>query len=135
MDFSWNRVGLILVAAAALLALWVWSKRSSEVVEQAKPSAGQVVEQAKTPAGEVAGSLSVDGVDLKSSVQTALNGLKTTLQGVTDAVSAKAALVAAPRTFSRRAQSRVRLASPCNIPRSASLDGASQARATLRPRT
>ena len=99
MDFSWNCVGLILVAAAALLALWVWSKRSSEVVEQAKPSAGQVVEQAKTPAGEVAGSLSVDGVDLKSSVQTALNGLKTTLQGVTDAVSAKAALVAAPRLF------------------------------------
>ena len=92
MDFSWNRVGWILAAALALLVLWVWSKRSSEVVEQAKPSAGQVMEQAKTPAGEVAGSLSVDGVDLKSSVQTALNGLKTTLQGVTDAVSAKAAL-------------------------------------------
>ena len=51
MDFSWNRVGLILVAAAALLALWVWSKRSSEVVEQAKPSAGQVVEQAKNSRG------------------------------------------------------------------------------------
>ena len=92
MDFSWNRVGLILVAAAALLALWVWSKRSSEVVEQAEPSAGQIVEQAKTPAGQVAGSLSVDGVDLKSSVQIVLNGLKTTLQGVTDAASAKAAL-------------------------------------------
>ena len=92
MDFSWNRVGWILAAALALLVLWVWSKRSSEVVEQAKPNAGQVVEQAKTTAGQVAGSLSVNGVDLKSSVQTALDGLKTTLQGVTDAASAKAAL-------------------------------------------
>ena len=100
MDFSWNRVGwillanrvgLILVAALALLVVWVGSKRSSEVVEQAKPNAGQVVEQAKTTAGQVAG-LSVDGVDLKSSVQKALDGLKTTLQGVTDAASAKAAL-------------------------------------------
>ena len=101
MDFSGNRAGwillayrvvLILVAALALLVLWVGSKRSSEVVEQAKPNAGQVVEQAKTTAGQVAGSLSVDGVDLKSSVQKALDGLKTTLQGITDAASAKAAL-------------------------------------------
>jgi len=92
MDFSWNRLGWILVAALALLVLSVWSKRSSEVVEQAKPNAGQVVEQAKTTAGQVAGSLSVNGVDLRSSLQTALDGLKTTLQGVTDAASAKAAL-------------------------------------------
>ncbi len=93
MEFSWNRQGwIILVAAAALLALWAWSRRSNEVVEQAKPNAGQVVEQAKTTAGQVAGSLSVDGVDLKSSVQKALDGVKTTLQGVTDAASAKAAL-------------------------------------------
>ena len=92
MDFSWNRVGWILAAALALLVLWVWSKRSSEVVEQTKPDAGQVVEQAKTTAGQAVGSLSVNGVDLKSSVQTALDGLKTTLQGVTDATSAKAAL-------------------------------------------
>src|SRR5271157_1794096 len=92
MEFSWNRHGWILVAALALLVLSVWSKRSSEVVEQAKPNAGQVVEQAKTTAGQVAGSLSVNGVDLRSSLQTALDGLKTTLQGVTDAASAKAAL-------------------------------------------
>ena len=63
MDFSWNRVGWILAAALALLVLWVWSKRSSEVVEQAKPNAGQVVEQAKTTAGQVTGSMLVD-VDL-----------------------------------------------------------------------
>ena len=87
-----NRVRWILLAALVLLVVWVWSKRSSEVVEQAKPDAGQVAEQAKTTAGQVAGSLSVDGVDLKSSVQKALEGLKTTLQGVTDAASAKAAL-------------------------------------------
>ena len=92
MDFSWNRVGWILAVALALLVLWVWSKRSSEVVEQAKPNAGQVTEQAKTTAGQVAGSLLVNGVDLKSSVQKALDGLKTTLQGVTDSASAKAAL-------------------------------------------
>ena len=101
MDFSRNcagwillayRVVLILVAALALLVLWVGSKRSSEVAEQAKPNAGQVVEQAKTTAAQVAGSLSVDGVDLKSSLQTGLDALKTTLQGITDAGSAKAAL-------------------------------------------
>src|SRR6516164_494348 len=92
MDFSWNRVRWILLAALALLVVWVWSKRSSEVVEQPTPNAGQVTEQAKTTAGQIAGSLSVNGVDLKSSVQTALDGLKTTLQGVTDSASAKAAL-------------------------------------------
>ena len=92
MDFSWNRVGWILAAALALLVLWVWSKRSSEVVEQAKPNAGQVTEQAKTTAGQVAGSLSVDGVDLKSSFESAFAGLKANLQGVTDAASAKATL-------------------------------------------
>ena len=87
-----NRVRWILLAALVLLVVWVWSKRSSEVVEQAKPNAGQVAEQAKTTAGQVAGSLSVNGVDLKSSVQKALDGLKTTLQGITDSASAKAAL-------------------------------------------
>src|SRR5271157_879651 len=92
MEFSWNRHGWILVAALALLVLSVWSRRSSEVVEQAKPNAGQAVEQAKTTAGQVAGSLSVDGVDLKSSFESALAGLKPNLQGVTDAASAKAAL-------------------------------------------
>ena len=52
----------------------------------------KVAEPTKTTPGQVAGSLSVDGVDLKSSVQKALDGLKTTLQGVTDAASARAAL-------------------------------------------
>jgi hypothetical protein len=101
MDSSWNRVGwilvanrvgLILVAALVLLVIWAESKRSSDDSEQVKPNAGQVVEQAKPTAGQVASRLSVDGVDLKSSVQKALDGLKKTLQGVTDAASAKAAL-------------------------------------------
>ena len=89
---SWSWRWVLGVVAAALLALWAWNRRSSEVVEQAKPNAGQVVEQAKTTAGQVAGSLSVDGVDLKSSFKSALAGLKANLQGVTDAASAKAAL-------------------------------------------
>ena len=83
-----NRVRWILLAALVLLVVWVWSKRSSEVVEQAKPNAGQVVEQAKTTAGQVHD----DSVNLKSSLESALAGLKANLQGVSDAASAKAAL-------------------------------------------
>ena len=44
------------------------------------------------PRGQLAQNLTVDGVDLKSSVQTALDGLKTALQGVRDTTSAQAAL-------------------------------------------
>ena len=76
---SWSWRWALGVVAAAALAWWFFGP-------------AKVVEQTKTTPGQVAGSLSVDGVDLKSSVQTALNGLKTTLQGVTDAASAKAAL-------------------------------------------
>ena len=48
----------------------------------------RVVEQTKTPAGQVHD----DSVNLKSSLESALAGLKANLQGVSDAVSAKAAL-------------------------------------------
>jgi hypothetical protein len=68
------------VVAGAALAWWFFGP--AKVVETNK----------EQPPARVAGSLSVDGVDLKSSVQKALVGLKTTLQGVTDAASAKAAL-------------------------------------------
>jgi len=76
---SWSWRWVLGVVAVAALAWWFFGP-------------AKVVEQTKTTPGQVAGSLSVDGVDLKSSLQTALDGLKTTLQGATDAASAKAAL-------------------------------------------
>ena len=76
---SWSWRWVLGVLAAAALA-WLFF------------GPAKVVEQTKTTPAQVAGSLSVDGVDLKSSVQKALDGLKTTLQGVTDSASAKAAL-------------------------------------------
>ena len=81
-SWSFSRLGLIAaLAAAALVAWWLIGNRPS-----------QVVEQTKTTAGQVAQTLSVDGVDLRSSVQTALAGLKTALQGVSDPASAQVAL-------------------------------------------
>jgi hypothetical protein len=76
---SWSWRWVLGVVAVAALAWWFFGP-------------AKVVEQTQTTPGQVAGSLSVDGVDLKSSLQTALDGLKTTLQGATDAASAKAAL-------------------------------------------
>ncbi|MGA9546693.1 MAG: DUF937 domain-containing protein [Rhodomicrobium sp.] len=75
--------------AAAALAWWFFGP--TRVAEQTKTTP-QVAEQTKTAPAQVAGSLSVDGVDLKSSLKTGIDGLKTTLQGITDAASAKAAL-------------------------------------------
>ncbi len=78
--FNWR---LVLAAVAAIAAAsWLYfGARSPQVVEQTKNAAGQVAE-----------NLSVDGVDLKSSVQKAFDGLKTTLQGITDRASAQAAM-------------------------------------------
>ena len=76
---SWRWV--LGVVAAAALAWWFFGP-------------AKVVEQTKTTPAQVAGSLSVDGVDLKSSLKTGIDGLKTTLQGISDAASAKAALPA-----------------------------------------
>jgi uncharacterized protein DUF937 len=67
--------------ALAVLAWWLFGKRPAEIVEPTK-----------APPGQVTQNLTVDGVDLRSTIQTALDNLKTTLQGVSDVDSAKAAL-------------------------------------------
>jgi Bacterial protein of unknown function (DUF937) len=67
--------------ALAVLAWWLFGKRPAEIVEPTTPPPAQVTQ-----------NLTVDGVDLRSTIQTTLDGLKTTLQGVSDAASAKAAL-------------------------------------------
>lgn len=59
------------------------------------PRAPQPTEPAATttqPATPPAASLTVDGVDLGSSVTTAIDGLKATLEGITDAATAQTAL-------------------------------------------
>ena len=78
-SFNWRLV-LAAVAALALASYLYFGNRPAQVVEQTKP------------AGQLAQNLTVDGVDLKSSVQTALAGLTTALQGVRDSASAQAAL-------------------------------------------
>jgi len=77
-SFNWRWVAAA-VAAIALASAWYFGNQPAQVVEQTKT-------------GQLAQNLTVDGVDLKSSVQTALAGLKTTLQGVRDTASAQAAL-------------------------------------------
>ena len=67
--------------ALAVLAWWLFGKRPAEIVEPTT-----------APPGQVTQNLTVDGVDLRSTIQTALDNLKTTLQGVSDVDSAKAAL-------------------------------------------
>jgi hypothetical protein len=67
--------------ALAVLAWWLFGKRPADIVEPTK-----------APPGQVTQNLTVDGVDLRSTIQTALDNLKTTLQGVSDVDSAKAAL-------------------------------------------
>jgi len=66
--------------ALVVLAWWLFGRNPTEIVEPTK-----------TPA-QVTQNLTVDGVDLGSTIQTALGGLKTTLQGITDASTAKDAL-------------------------------------------
>jgi len=78
-SFNWRLV-LAAVAALALASYFYFGNRPAQVVEQTKPAA------------QLAQNLTVDGVDLKSSVQTALAGLTTALQGVRDSASAQAAL-------------------------------------------
>ena len=79
-SFNWRWV-LGAVAAIALASAWYFGNQPA-----------QITEQTKTGPGQLAQNLTVDGVDLKSSVQTALGSLKTTLQGVRDSASAQAAL-------------------------------------------
>ena len=60
------------------------------------PRAPQTTEPAATtttqPAPGAAASLTVDGIDLGASVTTAIDGLKASLEGITDATTAQAAL-------------------------------------------
>ena len=67
------------MAAIALASAWYFGNQPAQVVEQTKTR-------------QLAQNLTVDGVDLKSSAQTALAGLKTTLLGVKDTATAQAAL-------------------------------------------
>jgi hypothetical protein len=67
--------------ALAVLAWWLFGKRPAEIVAPTTPPPSQVTQ-----------NLTVDGVDLRSTIQTTLDGLKTTLQGVSDAASAQASL-------------------------------------------
>jgi hypothetical protein len=67
--------------ALAVLAWWLFGKRPAEIVEPTK-----------APPGQVTQNLTVDGVDLKATLQSTLDGLKATLQGITDAATAKDAL-------------------------------------------
>jgi len=73
---SWSWRWVLGVVAAAAVA-WLFFGPPPRVVEQTKTPAGQVHD---------------DSVNLKSSLESALAGLKANLQGVTDAASAKAAL-------------------------------------------
>jgi hypothetical protein len=77
---SWLNWALGLLAAAAI-AWWLFGNRATEVADQAKTTAGQVAE-----------NLTVDGIDLKSVVQTTLNDMTSALQTVSDEASAKTAL-------------------------------------------
>ncbi len=79
-SFNWR---LVLAAVVALgLASWLLlGNQPAKVVEQTKTTADQIVR-----------NLKVDGVDLKSSAQTAFDGLKTALLGVKDTTTAQAAL-------------------------------------------
>ena len=72
------------------LGSWGGRRRGIGVVDLWKP-AGGIVEQTRTTRGRLSKTC-VDGVDLKSSLPSALAGLKTTVQDVSDAASAKAAL-------------------------------------------
>ena len=74
-DRSWSWRWVLGAVSAAAVAWFFFGP--PKVVEQPK----------KTPA-----QVSVDIVNLKSSLESALAGLKANLQGVTDAASAKAAL-------------------------------------------
>jgi hypothetical protein len=79
---SWGSWAWILpLLAVALLGWWLFGTRGSDVAERTQPQATQT--QAST---------SVNGVDLKSSTQKALDNVNTTLRDVKDEPSAHAAI-------------------------------------------
>jgi hypothetical protein len=86
---SWAYWAIPLVLAAGLI--WYFAGRSIE----------QPVQQATPPAAPAAQSVVVGGVDIGKQLSDSLGTLRTSLQGVTDVASAKAAL---PRIQSAAAQ-------------------------------
>ena len=90
------------VAAIAALAWWFLGNNASNVAQQAKSvttqasqSAQTVADAARSAATQTAQSLQnlvVGGVDIGSSLQRTVDGLRTALQGVKDVDTAKAAL-------------------------------------------
>ena len=77
---SWVSWVIPLLVAGAI-AWWFLGYRGTEVAEQAKTTAEQAVQ-----------NLTVGGEDLGSTLQTTFGNLKTTLQDISDAASAQAAL-------------------------------------------
>jgi hypothetical protein len=98
---GWAQWALPVIVIAAL-AWWFLGNRAANVAEQAKTAATQATQTAQTAADaaksaatQAAQSLQnlvVGGVDVGSSVQKTVDGLKTALQGVKDVDTAKAAL-------------------------------------------
>jgi hypothetical protein len=98
---GWARWALPLIAVAAL-GWWFLGDHSTNVADQAKTAAtgaAQVAQSAADSAKSTAmqgvqslQNLVVGGVDVGSSIQKTVAGLKTSLQSVKDADSAKAAL-------------------------------------------
>jgi hypothetical protein len=79
---SWGSLAWILpLIAIALLGWWLFGLRTTNVAERTKPEATQT--QAST---------AVNGVDLKSSTQTALDIVSVTLRDIKDEPSAQAAI-------------------------------------------
>ena len=83
---SWWR--WILAAVAAVALAW-WFFGPTKVAKQTET---MPVKQTETTPAPVVRNYSVDGVDLKSSLESALAGLKANLQGVSDAGSANGVL-------------------------------------------
>jgi hypothetical protein len=102
---SWTTWALA-AAALALLAWWFLGSPATNVADQARTTANQAAQTAQSAANQAAQTaqtaanqaaqslqnLVVGGVDVGSAVQKTVAGLKTTLQGVKDVDSAKAAL-------------------------------------------
>ena len=89
--FDW-RLPLAAVAALALASYYFLGDRT-HVAETPKPVTTTTIEPQRTgPVTTAIQNLTVDGVNLNTSVKTAFDNLRTTLQGVTDTASAQNAL-------------------------------------------
>lgn len=84
-SFNWLAWAIPLLALAGL----AWYLLAPRTPETAAPTATTTTQPAATGA---AANLTVDGVDLGASVTSAIDGLKASLEGITDAATAQAAL-------------------------------------------